>query len=310
LILGGVELGRRGEFAVARLKPDGNRDSAFGIGGWAESAFEGGVFGIGVQPDGKILVAGHHHEPRSADPRTYLAVARLTPQGRLDTSFARSGRALINLGGSPEVSSGFLEPSGKLLIVFSDLDRRERDQVTLARVNANGRIDRTFGHGGIVRTPVGGEGPGLAVQSNGKVIVSGARGNSLLVARYSRNGRIDTSFGRAGLARRAFPRESLMEGGLGIDSEGRILVAGLRTITVYRGSTSMLRSRLVLVRFSRNGRLDRSFGRRGKAGGFGKNYDQPNAIVLQRDDKTLVAGTRYFSQVDKTAFFVARYLPS
>jgi uncharacterized delta-60 repeat protein len=62
----------------------------------------------------------------------------------------------------------------------------------LARYNANGTLDTSFGSGGVVSTTVG---PALVIQADGKIVLEGAG-----LARYNPDGSIDTTFGTGGIA--------------------------------------------------------------------------------------------------------------
>ena len=61
----------------------------------------------------------------------------------------------------------------------------------LARLNSNGELDTTFGSGGIVETPAGGEVTGLLIQTDGKIVAIGAQIQNqlqeLFLARYLGN---------------------------------------------------------------------------------------------------------------------------
>jgi uncharacterized delta-60 repeat protein len=79
----------------------------------------------------------------------------------------------------------------------------------VARYLPTGKLDTTFGTGGLASTGfVGGEsGTGVALQPDGKIIWVGSQGNpsfpaggtfSFAVARFNANGTLDTSFGTGG----------------------------------------------------------------------------------------------------------------
>jgi uncharacterized delta-60 repeat protein len=74
------------DFALARYKPDGSLDPSFGNGGLVLTAFRGIsiIQAIGIQSDGKIVVAGGGAGS--------FALARYTTEGRLDPTFGRGGK--------------------------------------------------------------------------------------------------------------------------------------------------------------------------------------------------------------------------
>lgn len=133
--------------------------------------------------------------------------------------------------------------------------------ITPSLVAQAGSLDPTFGNGGIVTTPnttTGCDvniGCGLAIQTDGKILVSGAvtasnNTSEVAVARYNSNGALDSSFGSGGIATAPSSGPAF---GLAVQIDGKILV----------GSTTELN--LAVVRFNANGTLDSSFGTGGIA---------------------------------------------
>ncbi len=87
------------DFAVARLTADGRLDPTFGAGGKLTVAFNLGgrnidaASEIAVDASGRIVVVGTAEFAFDADgrARTHIAVARLTADGMLDTTFGAGG---------------------------------------------------------------------------------------------------------------------------------------------------------------------------------------------------------------------------
>jgi uncharacterized delta-60 repeat protein len=100
---------------VARFNADGSLDRSFGVGGRAHS---GNVepYSAAVQPDGKILVIGTVRTGRV--PVGDFGVARLTPAGRLDMSYGRSGSVVTGFssGSDDQAVDGVLLADGKLVV--------------------------------------------------------------------------------------------------------------------------------------------------------------------------------------------------
>ncbi|HEY4850884.1 MAG TPA: hypothetical protein VII22_08810, partial [Streptosporangiaceae bacterium] len=150
-----------GGFGVARYLPSGALDQAFGTGGRAATGFVGtGDSGTAaaVQPDGKIIWVGSQSNPNFPPGGTFeFAVARFNPNGSLDTSFGTGGRASTEffappLPGAQEFAAAVLvQPDGKILVSGSARQGQNRFapiQGALARYNANGSLDTSFGTGG------------------------------------------------------------------------------------------------------------------------------------------------------------------
>ncbi len=74
----------------------------------------------------------------------------------------------------------------------------------LARYNADGSLDTSFGSGGIVTTLFSAfaGANSVAIQSDGKIVVAGGASNGgaskFALARYNQNGSLDASFGKGG----------------------------------------------------------------------------------------------------------------
>jgi uncharacterized delta-60 repeat protein len=87
--------------AVVRYNPDGSLDSTFNetgkvsidIGNHSNDA----AYSVTVQPDGKIVIAGSSNANGSSD----FAVARLNPDGSLDTTFGTTNYFSYAPGGAP-----------------------------------------------------------------------------------------------------------------------------------------------------------------------------------------------------------------
>jgi uncharacterized delta-60 repeat protein len=70
----------------------------------------------------------------------------------------------------------------------------------LARYDARGALDPTFGEDGKIRTRFAhaSTAHAVALQADGKIVVAGSSGGDFALARYARGGSLDESFGTAG----------------------------------------------------------------------------------------------------------------
>jgi uncharacterized delta-60 repeat protein len=93
------------DFGVVRFRADGSRDFGYGVAGLARVDFGGIEPGfeidvsaaVGVDSDGGLIVVGRS-EPNSLQIRAAIAIARLAPDGVLDTGFGPSvGRRLLRI---------------------------------------------------------------------------------------------------------------------------------------------------------------------------------------------------------------------
>jgi uncharacterized delta-60 repeat protein len=260
-------------FCVARLRANGNLDTTFGTRGKRTISFGGddeGAFGAALQPDGKIVLVG--------DSDFRVAVARLNPNGSLDTTFSGDGKVLFSWGAISRATAVLVMPSGKLLV--GGFSGPEGGNVQLARLNPGGALDGSFGTGGKAAVDFGGDdfGNALARQANGRILIAGRSTTAgAIVARLLANGKLDGTFGAGG-------KLSLGSGSLDaviVQPDRKILVAGNAN-----GPAVM-----TVTRLKTNGTPDPTFDGDGTAAiDFGNLADDANDAVLQPDGKIVVAG--------------------
>jgi uncharacterized delta-60 repeat protein len=241
-------------FALARYMPDGRLDASFGAGGKVVTDFggkaPGGVYdeaavakAIAVQADGKIIAAGRSSQD--------FALARYRPDGRLDGSFGAGGKVVAKVGSDDvdEAVAVALQADGKIVVAGSTSPRNQAWVVV--RLTPRGRLDRSFGSGGIASPGGGGFSSAVAILRDGSMVVGGMRFVpdrepwAPALIRYTRNGHPDPTFGKGGLVRTAGNGLSAVV----IQDDGKIVVAGE---AVTRGHDDFL-----LVRYKRDGSLDR-----------------------------------------------------
>jgi uncharacterized delta-60 repeat protein len=100
---------------LTRFTADGSLDRSFGGDGRAHSG-DVSAFAAAIQPDGKILVIGTVAPGRF--PTGDFGVARLTAEGRLDTTYGRHGSVVtaFSPGSDDQALDGVLLPDGKLVV--------------------------------------------------------------------------------------------------------------------------------------------------------------------------------------------------
>jgi len=120
------------DFALLRYNRDGSPDSTFDSDGKVMTDF-GGVYddseAIVLQPDGRIVLAGHSGNTRE-DPRGDFALARYNTGGSLDTTFDLDGKVTtdFNSGSSDAGAAAVIQPNGKIIVAG-----RSDDDFALAR---------------------------------------------------------------------------------------------------------------------------------------------------------------------------------
>ena len=111
--------------------------------------------------------------------------------------------------------------------------------ISCIRYSNNGNVDTSFGkRGGVITgfAPVKtlASAYALVLQTNGDIVAagsagqpSGAQGDDFALARYSSSGVIDPTFGSSGKVTTAFGTNAAAIYGLAVQSDGKIVAAGL-----------------------------------------------------------------------------------
>jgi uncharacterized delta-60 repeat protein len=281
------------DFALGRYNTDGTLDSTFGAQGKVIIDF-GGLddigWGMSLQGDGKIIVAGESDNGSKSD----FALARYNADGTLDTSFDGDGKITTDFsGGNDSAWSVAVQSDGKIIVVGRTGEASNSD-FALARYNADGTLDSSFGQDGKVSTDFEGRSEsakGVALQNDGKIIVAGSISQQpnitpgFALARYNPDGTLDSSFDGDGkvTTRIGFTNDFLED--VVVQSNGKIVVVGR---AYFLPPTYW---DVVLVRYNTNGTLDSSFDGDGKVTtDFGLN-DYAHSVALQSDGKIIVAGS-------------------
>jgi uncharacterized delta-60 repeat protein len=118
------------------------------------------------------------------------------------------------------------------------------------RLSAAGVLDPSFAKEGILRPPLSGVSPMLAVQPGGGLIVGGNRGKRVVLLRYRADGTRDVRFGQRGTALVTFggPLESVM-----LQPRGQIVALGTTSCTP--DFCGYLYRNLDVMRYTASGKL-------------------------------------------------------
>jgi len=241
-----------------------------------------------------------------------FGLAKYRANGGLDPSFDRDGRVMtmlpVDRSGSAAdsvINALVAYPGGSVLAAGGTGDffnestgRNSLPRFALLKYLPSGRLDRRFGHDGLVTTGFrrkdgrNSEITAAARQRDGKVVVAGASQGCgdwvcFTVGRYLANGAVDRTFARRRHARNGFlhlnvPGLSDEANALAVLRRGRILITG--------GGDGQF----VTVRLTRSGRRDRSFGGNGIVStNLGKHSSSSRAahdLLVDRRGITVAGG--------------------
>lgn len=294
IVLAGDSTGGTGgfAFALARYDNKGRLDSGFNGTGKQGIAFPLGTaqaHAIALQDDGKIVIGG---EAFNAQQQYDFGLARVMPTGELDTTFGTGGRAIADVALSQDgLLALTLQKDGKILGAGYGFANGFY-HVAVARFEASGVLDTTFGNGGstIIVNGVSHSGAhAIAVQSDGRIVIAGDYVNGasrdLVALRLNADGTLDTSFGNGGRVFAGFGATTESRQGLAIQSDGKIVIAGY-------GSGAAGSSAFVALRLNGDGTFDTSFDGDGRlVFDFDGANDVARAVALDRLGNILVTGS-------------------
>lgn len=303
---GGNDIG----VAVARYRPDGSLDPAFGIGGKVVTSVspvgDGGANAVAIQPDGKIVaVGGGNDQDGNAD---FMAV-RYLPDGRMDTSFANNGVALVPIpGGDANASAVALQPDGGIVLAGTAVGPGDAgQQFAVARLTPRGAPDPRFGSDGVVLAQFRpGEDKGgaqaVVLGRDGRLVVAGVGETSAGLAAFGlmrllADGRLDTAFGTGGKVLTEFDGESVASRVVTRPDGGMVAV----------GSSGMP-SRIALAGYRADGSLDPTFGTGGRTVTPIGAASAATSALTQRSGNIVVAGSTGSTDFATGGFALARYL--
>ncbi|MYZ53256.1 hypothetical protein [Malikia spinosa] len=325
--------GGSSNIVIERFNSDGTLDATFGADGNSDGTPDGVVNldlgtssddakAVAIQADGKIVVAGNSTPTGGS---SNVVLARLDKNGKLDATFGADGNADGTPDGVVQVSFGngddavdaiAIQQDGKIVVAGDTTSNTGNgsQNMVVARVNANGSLDATFGVGNADGTPDGvvslslgagnDEAKAVAIQANGKIVIAGNtigsdNSSNIAVARLNGDGSLDATFGvgNADGTPDGVVAVSLSNGddkakAVALQADGKILVGG---VTLAADNSS----NVAVARLNSDGTADASFGA-GTADGtpdgsvavsFGAGDDKLKGLVVQADGKILIAGS-------------------
>jgi len=254
---GDPQFGLLPDFLLIRLSADGTLDTSFAGTGFIYVDFGlnamDRAFGVALQADGTIVAVGDTRGPASME----LAIARVASDG--------------TLLGVTSIDVNATNHDQRLLGVTTDTD---------GNIVAVGSTDKPFGQDVVVVKldaagvmwsdvrPVLGEVSQLeavTTQPDGKIIAVGetdaftgtaATSFDWLVMRYNSDGTLDTTFDVDGVVTRNFDNSNDSLYSVGLQTDGKIVVAGTGVITDVTGTNP----HMTVARYNADGSVDATFG--------------------------------------------------
>ena len=275
---------------VSRAANPGDLDSGFGANGKVTTAFgnDDAVTALAFQTNNKTIAVGY------AENATYdFAVARYNINGSLDPTFGTNGKVSIDFGSTFDIGLAVAVQADNKILVTGYVGTFN-SAFGVARLNADGSLDTTFGGGdGLVTTDLTARNDdpfGIAVLANGKIVVGGrTQGDMTAVfcaVRYNSDGSLDPTFGAGGITFSAVTLEVDDEArAFKLQPDGKLLIGGFADPQA-EGSDDA-----ALFRFNADGSTDTAFGTNGRVViQVSAQADFILSLAVQSDGRILAAG--------------------
>jgi uncharacterized delta-60 repeat protein len=300
----------------------GELDSSFGTGGFVTTNLGGYETAdyAAVQTDGRIVVVGGAAQGTGPSFLADISLLRYRADGALDTAFGNGGKVILDFGDTADVPTGVcLQADGKIVVVGTSYSpTTEADDLVLARFNADGTPDASYGTGGRVKVNLKSPLPAYTVtaliQPDGRVIAAGIVYTSddpqpfdsnFFATRFKTDGTLDTTFGTQGRATVDIMDFDIVTG-IALQADGRIVLAGVAGVNPNTGAPT---NSFALARLKADGTPDPTFDGDGRLTTpfFGRDY--ANGVAVQSDGKIVVAGEAGGTEANFTEpdFALARY---
>lgn len=249
----------------------GALDPNFGVNGIASNAVGlSSASDVLVRSDGKSVIVGTAGATGAQD----FAVTRFNSDGTVDTTFGTGGVVTTDFGGrDDQATAASLLSDGRILVVgTSSSVTGAGSEFALARYNASGSLDTTFGNGtgkelisfsaDPVNAPSVDAAHGVVLRSDGGFFVAGTSnangaGTDFAIASFNPDGSLSTAFNGSG--------KVLTDFAGGDDSANAVTLQGSSLVVV--GSTQNPASGVVSIgvaEYLASGALNAKFGARGK----------------------------------------------
>lgn len=313
--------------SASSLAANGDLDPSFGIGGITTAGVTQAGFQLPVtpvvMPGGRILTCAPLGDNGASG--TDFLVTRYLANGGLDTTFSFDGKVTVDFGGNNDQCNAIALQSDGKIVVVGTTNAAGNSDFAIARLDADGTLDTSFGNGtgkSIVAFDTGGSnadiGANVAIQPDGKIVAVGwagsaTNGDNFAIVRLLQDGTRDPAFNLTGRVTIGFDfaasaNKSDQADSVAIDPSGRILVGGV-------AQTSGQGFDFAVARLLPNGQLDADFDGDGRATiGFdlgASGSDLCYRMLLRHDGRIVLIGaadTSPSSTVNND-MAVARLLP-
>lgn len=312
---------------LTRWFDDGTMDTSFGTHrpdpsySAASVGFEDPVprVSMAIDSDGRILVALGSHKPGTPPDERNITLARLLPDGTVDTTFGPSGdgKVFVHIPGGVKyaiASSMALRPDGRIVLAgYTRLPSGAFAAVVTQHL-PDGGLDLGFGIGGIAVAPLPGYdayGRSLVLQADGGVLVAATLHGPAMssglegLLRLKESGAIDGTYGPDGWRAVALRGNFGAVSGMALMPDGRAVVVGHGDYLKGPGSLTAL----ALLHKPESGALDPAWNGDGRHAITAPGYAGGEAMSVAVDAAGHVIVTGTIGPGPGSRFFVTKLVP-
>ncbi len=291
-------------FLQKQFLTDGTPDLSFGKDGELRTDFGndigGGITAMAATRDNNIIAAGigglDAFNNRGAD----ILLAKYDKSGKLDSAFGINGLVVADFGLFEYANCMKLLSNDKILVAGSCRKRNvnSKNNCLIARFNADGSLDRTFGDNGKVITDAGSTYGSvinsIAITADRSIIAAGKAENlygsiynKILLAKYTADGKLITDFGVNGFVFTDLSEGQDFANAVAVQDDGKIVAAGVTG--AYSAKAGMC-----IARYNENGNPDSSFNGTGvRIIYFGEDNAWAQSLLIQKDKSFLLGGFKF-----------------
>lgn len=306
IVVAGYAGSSSNKLMVARYTSQGELDTEFNDTGFYISTVTGeAVYGIAIQPDGKIILIGGTF---------ILFVYRFNSNGTIDTTFGQNGKRSIS------IPSGYDSAFGRSIVLLKDGSMVgvgyfglgfTGKMLVLFKLTSTGSVDTTFGNEGFATLILGSSLSCDQVKFDalGKFVIGGGVTNAstgkveAFVARYTQDGTLDRSFnnGLGYVITPVLDKSLYVFGAIVFDRTPENYPGyGIFYINCYNNDS------IAIIKYNYDGSLNLDFA---NAGIYTKKISKASITtdaVIQDDQKIVVGGR--LSENGTENFFAIRFL--
>jgi len=257
----------------------------------------GTILSIGLQSDGKIIIAGRMTTDSQYNNWVFY---RFTPAGKHDSTFGVNGKASIDFLSDEDFGCAVAIQGDNKIVACGLTKVGGLYYGVIARLTADGSLDNSFNGSGKVILSYASELDGIALEPGGNIVVVGRANdvntNTFLIRRFLTDGSIDASFIPTNLQISTYNWANACV----ISPDGKIFVSGITYDNQYN-------QRFVVLKYNSGGSIDTTYGMDGVATVDFDEFSEEDEPYLALDPEGRIVISGYGMETMKNDVVLARF---